>query len=256
MFNSGSLEWIHQCDPRFKLLVLFLVVIQIFVSRNTMASSLTGLEILTWMLIAKVPVRLLAKRLRSILWFGLILVGVNALTQSGQVLFGEGTTIVTLEGIERGVYLTLNIALLILASSTFLYCTSMTEILDALESAAAIGPKAVQPLTIILSMTLSFSPMMVSAAQHLRKAHQARGIDVDSGWLKKARFVTAAAFPLFAHSFRSAQHLAMAVEARCYDPDVRRTPFRRLRLGRDDLFGVGIAVLIFVIVISVCLAVR
>ena len=83
------------------------------------------------------------------------------------------------------------------------------------------------------------------------KAQKARGADFESGGLvKKAKNLIPLLVPLFISSFRRADELAMAMEARCYRGGENRTRMRQLVFRRNDY----IALLIFAVYFSAIIA--
>jgi energy-coupling factor transporter transmembrane protein EcfT len=76
--------------------------------------------------------------------------------------------------------------------------------------------------------------MLIQAAHKIKTAQIARGADIESGFFNRVRFAFSATLPLFASAFRSAEHLALAMESRCYDPDAERTRFGDLKMHARD----------------------
>ena len=67
------------------------------------------------------------------------------------------------------------------------------------------------------------------------RAQRARGADFRSGGLSGARrALVPVLVPLFVLSFRRADELALAMEARCYRPGSVRTRLHPLRAGARD----------------------
>ena len=70
------------------------------------------------------------------------------------------------------------------------------------------------------------------------KAQMARGADFESGnIIKKAKSLIPLLVPLFISSFRRADELAMAMEARCYRGGDGRTRMKILKLTYRDSVG-------------------
>jgi energy-coupling factor transport system permease protein len=95
-----------------------------------------------------------------------------------------------------------------------------------------------------LLLALMFGPMLVEQSRRLTRAALARGADVDSGLPARIRFAAAAAVPLFVSAFRSSDHLAVAMQTRCYDPNTPRTPFRKTQLRTSDLMVICAVVIV------------
>ncbi len=78
------------------------------------------------------------------------------------------------------------------------------------------------------------------------KAQQARGADFESGnIIKRAKNLVPLLVPLFINSFRRADELALAMEARCYRGGENRTRMKQLKLELVDLGASLITVVFF-----------
>jgi energy-coupling factor transport system permease protein len=80
----------------------------------------------------------------------------------------------------------------------------------------------------------------------IMRAQRARGADFGSGGpIKRARALVPVLTPLFVLSFRRADELALAMEARCYRPGIVRTRLHPLKAGIADavLLAVSAAVI-------------
>ena len=88
------------------------------------------------------------------------------------------------------------------------------------------------------------------------KAQKARGADFENGGLiKKAKSLIPLLVPLFISSFRRADELAMAMEARCYRGGSGRTRMKVLKFSSKDLIAFGVFALLFISTIVVRFAI-
>ena len=68
------------------------------------------------------------------------------------------------------------------------------------------------------------------------RAQRARGAEFSRGGpLRRSRALVPVLVPLFVVSFRRADELALAMEARCYVPGIRRTRLHPLHARARDL---------------------
>ena len=89
-----------------------------------------------------------------------------------------------------------------------------------------------------MSIALRFIPTLLDETDRIMKAQKARGADFDSKNLfKKAKALIPVLIPLLISSFRHADDLADAMDARCYSGSKNRTKFKKLRLSYRDLLG-------------------
>lgn len=131
-----------------------------------------------------------------------------------------GSVSLSLEGLLRGLFLSLRLALLVVASLVLTTTTSATQISQGLE-------RALHPLTrfgiqtrdacTVLSIALRFIPETIDNVQDIKRAQQARGARFDTGDVSQRIAAWSTVFvPLFAEMFRKAERLATAMDARCY----------------------------------------
>ena len=90
-------------------------------------------------------------------------------------------------------------------------------------------------LALMVTIALRFIPTLLVEMDTIMRAQRARGADFRSGGLvARARALVPVLVPLFVLSFRRADDLALAMEARCYRPGVVRTRLHPLRAGWRD----------------------
>ena len=102
-----------------------------------------------------------------------------------------------------------------------------------------------------MSIALRFIPTLLEETDKIMKAQQARGADFESGnLLERVKNMIPILVPLFVGSFRIAQELALAMEARCYHGGVGRTRMKEIAFGRNDAVAGGILVCFLGIIIA------
>jgi len=144
--------------------------------------------------------------------------------------------------------------LLVTTSSLLTLTTSPIALTDAIESILSplrpLGFPA-HELAMMMTIALRFIPTLLEEAEKIMKAQMARGADFESGNLiQRARAMVPLLVPLFVSSFRRADDLALAMEARCYRGGKGRTRMKVARItGADWLtlagFVTAMAVLIW-----------
>jgi len=98
----------------------------------------------------------------------------------------------------------------------------------------------------MMTIALRFIPTLLDETDRIIKAQKARGADFESGNLfKRAKALIPVLIPLLISSFRRADELADAMDARCYSGSKNRTKYKKMRLTwRDAVATVFIAGLI------------
>jgi energy-coupling factor transport system permease protein len=89
-----------------------------------------------------------------------------------------------------------------------------------------------------MSIALRFIPTLLDEVDRIIRAQKARGADFESGnIIKKAKALIPVLIPLLISSFRRADELADAMDARCYTGSKNRTKFKKMKLTWRDLLG-------------------
>ncbi len=87
----------------------------------------------------------------------------------------------------------------------------------------------------MVTIALRFIPTLLVEMEAIMRAQRARGADFAHGGLvRRARALVPVLVPLFVVSFRRADDLALAMEARCYVPGVRRSRLHPLHARWTD----------------------
>lgn len=238
---------IHQLDPRSKLLIVFALILGLFLV-NTLA-GLGGFAVLivVMALLARIPFGYLLRSLRPLLIVIILTFALNALFTPGEAVIKVGFITATREGVERGTFMTIRLALLITASSLLTLTTSPMALTDGIERVLnpfrRIGVPA-HEFAMMMTIALRFIPTLMEEADRTMKAQMARGADFESGSLvRRARSFIPLLVPLFVSAFRRADELATAMEARCYRGGEGRTRLKVLRIKALDYLTVSLALL-------------
>jgi energy-coupling factor transport system permease protein len=118
--------------------------------------------------------------------------------------------------------------------------TSPLQFADSMDSFSRKLPwLRIAGLGVILSIAIRFIPFFFEEAQRLRKAQMSRGLELTGGPLARVRGFIPILVPLFAGALRKADNLAVALEARCYDP-MRRKPFVEHSFGTPELLTLSL----------------
>ena len=102
-------------------------------------------------------------------------------------------------------------------------------------------------LAMMMTIALRFIPTLMDETDKIMKAQKARGADFESGGIiQKAKSLVPLLVPLFISSFRRADELAMAMEARCYRGGSGRTRMKQLKFTKNDLIAWIIFSILFI----------
>ncbi|PLR96406.1 energy-coupling factor transporter transmembrane component T family protein [Bacillus sp. T33-2] len=230
---------LHRMDPRSKLLIVFLYVCIVFIANNFFTYALLALYTLWMAALSKIKPRFLYSGLKPVLWLVIFTLFLHVfLTKEGDLLYELGWLRIYEEGIRQGIFISLRFLLLIVMTSLLTLTTTPIEITDGLES--LLGPLKrfkfpVHELSLMMSISLRFIPTLMQETDKIMKAQMARGVEYASGPLKqRVLAIIPLLIPLFVSSFKRAEELAVAMEARGYRGGEGRTKYRQLRWSFRD----------------------
>jgi energy-coupling factor transporter transmembrane protein EcfT len=227
-------SFIERLDPRVKFISLALLTLQVFAFPSRSSLIAASIVVTVAAITARIPILLLLKRLLSVSFFICLIVGINTFTMSGDVLFESLGMYATREGLRQGIVLSTQLVLLLFAATVFVQTTSIPTMIDAIEIALKPVHRHLGPVVQVLAIALNFVPLLIQSAHQIKKAQIARGARIDKNIIRQLRFGFSATIPLFAMTIRSSEHLALAMESRCYDPLVERSHFGILAMKRSD----------------------
>ncbi|WP_313802135.1 energy-coupling factor transporter transmembrane protein EcfT [Cytobacillus sp.] len=230
---------IHRMDPRSKLVIIFLFVCIVFIANNSLTYGLLAIYTLLMISLSKVPLRFIISGLKPVLLLVLFTLLLHLfLTKEGELLFQAGWFSIYEEGLRQGIFISLRFFLLILMTSILTLTTTPIEITDGLESLLHPLNKVkfpVHELALMMSISLRFIPTLMQETDKIMKAQTARGVDFTSGPIKdRVKAIIPLLIPLFVNSFKRAEELATAMEARGYKGGEGRTKYRQLSWGLTD----------------------
>lgn len=246
---------IHRLDARTKILGTILYIIEIFLVNSFAGFGLVILALGVLIGISRVPVRFIFKGLKAVVFIILLTFVLNLFMFDGTVLWHWKFLTVTYEGLYRSCFMALRLILLIIGTSMLTLTTKPMELTDGLEKLLKPFNRFGLPsheIALMMSIALRFIPTLLEETDKIMKAQQARGADFESGNLiQRVKNMIPILIPLFVGSFRIAQDLALAMEARCYHGGVGRTRMKEIVFSRrDGVAGVLLAVFLGIVIAS------
>lgn len=212
-------SFIHKLDPRTKILITFLFIISLFIVDKFVGYIFVVAFLALVVYVAKISPRYLYKGLKPVF----LLIALTAILnifmlREGRLLFQLGFIKIYESGIKTALFMAIRLILLIMGTSVLTLTTSPIELTDGIERLLRpIGKEIAHELAMMMTIALRFIPTLIDETDKIMKAQKARGADFESGGLvKKAKNLIPLLVPLFISSFRRADELAMAMEARCY----------------------------------------
>lgn len=246
---------IHRLDARTKILGTLLYIIEIFLVNSFAGFGLVILALGVLIGISRVPMRFIFKGLKAVVFIILLTFVLNLFMFDGTVLWHWKFLTITYEGLYRSCFMALRLILLIIGTSMLTLTTKPMELTDGLEKLLKPFNRLGLPsheIALMMSIALRFIPTLLEETDKIMKAQQARGADFESGSLiQRVKNMIPILIPLFVGSFRIAQDLALAMEARCYHGGVGRTRMKEIVFSRrDGVAGVLLAVFLGIVIAS------
>ena len=234
-------SFVHRLDPRTKILSSILFIVALFLINKYVGYIAVFAYLGVAIISSKVKFKMLYNGLKPVFILILFTAALNVFMTTGTeatLLFQKGFIKIYKEGINTAVFMGLRLVLLILGTSLLTLTTSPIELTDGIESLLKPLKKIGVPaheLAMMMTIALRFIPTLMDETDKIMKAQQARGADFESGnIIQKAKNLIPLLVPLFISSFRRADELAMAMEARCYRGGKGRTRMKQLAYTAID----------------------
>ena len=130
--------------------------------------------------------------------------------------------------------------------------TDINNGLEAVLSPLKLFKIPVGIFSMLISLTLRFIPTLMIESKKIMNAQASRGVDFSEGSLKdKVNQIIALLIPMFVISFKRAEDLSNAMEARGYIVGAKRTKIDELKLRwRDYLFIVFLLLLLTSVILG------
>lgn len=230
---------IHRLDPRSKLLAMVLYIIIIFWANNLVTNLLMLAFTLVVILLSQVKLSFFFNGVKP-------MIGIILFTTIFQMLFTQGGEIIlqiwiiriTSFGLSQAALIFMRFLLIILFSTLLTLTTTPLSLADAVESLLKpfeVFKVPAHEIGLMLSLSLRFVPTLMDDTTRIMNAQRARGVDFGEGNLvQKVKSIIPILIPLFASSFKRADALAIAMEARGYQGGDGRTKYRRLKWTLKD----------------------
>lgn len=245
---------LHRLDPRSKLLAMFLFISMIFWANNLITNAIVLVFVVSLIGLSGIKPTYFIKGIMPMI--GIILFTTLFqlfFTPSGQPIVSFGIIRVTDYGLQQALVIFARFLFIILMSTLLTLTTTPLSLSDAIESLLApLKPLKVpvHEIGLMLSLSLRFVPTLMDDTTRIMNAQRARGVDFGEGNLiQKVKSVIPILIPLFASSFKRAESLALAMEARGYQGGEGRSKYRRLVWTSKDslclLVMLGLAGLLY-----------
>lgn len=230
---------IHRLDARIKILLVFILMITLFLLKSVFGITMYFLFVITAVVASKISFSYILRGLKAVFILVLITVIFNIFFTLGDVIFKFYFITITKQGLILSFLMIFRIIMLVVLTSLLTLTTSSINLTDALESLMSFLKPVRFPaheVAMMMTIALRFVPILLFQTEKIMKAQASRGVDFSHGNLiKRAKALIPVLVPLFIGAFKSAEELATAMEARCYQTGVKRTKMRQQKITMVDL---------------------
>ncbi|WP_297630629.1 energy-coupling factor transporter transmembrane protein EcfT [uncultured Clostridium sp.] len=250
-------SFVHKLDPRTKIIIAILFIAILFIINKFVGYIFIVAFLAAIIINSKVPVKFILKGLKPVVFLVILTSILNIFMIRGTestLIFHFKFIYIYKEGLDTAAFMALRLIFLVAGTSLLTLTTSPIELTDGMEYLLRpIGKELSHELAMMMTIALRFIPTLIDETDKIMKAQKARGADFDSGGLiKKAKSLIPLLIPLFISSFRRADELAMAMEARCYRGGSGRTRMKKLAFTSRDI----VAAIIFLVLFAISIGVR
>ena len=238
-------SFVHNMDPRAKLLLVIAYIVSIFIANNFFGLILVTLALVFFILLSRVPFGRVLRSIKMILFLVIFTAILNLLFYAGgedDIVLAEWWIItISWQSIINTIFLAMRLLLLVLGTAILTLTTTPVALTDGIES--LLKPLKyikvpVHELALVMSIALRFIPTLMEETNRIVAAQKARGANFETGGLiRRAKAMIPVLIPLLVSAFRRAEDLGDAMDARCYSGAKGRTKYKTLTFTWRDLLG-------------------
>lgn len=247
---------LHRLDPRSKLLFVFGFICIVFLANNIYSYGALLLFVALIIFLSRMNILFLLNGLKPVLYLVIFTFLLQLFfNKEGEVIFSIGAINIYEEGLRQAIFISMRFMLLVFVTSLLTLTTTPITLTDGLES--ILNPLKrvrfpVHELALMMSISLRFIPTLMDETDKIMKAQMARGVEFSSGPIKeRMKSIIPLLIPLFVSSFKRAEELATAMEARGYRGGEGRTKFRLLEWKHRDTVTACILLVLAMILVLI-----
>lgn len=237
-------SFVHKMDPRAKILLTIAYIVAVFLVRpfHFLGFGACFVFLILATALSKVSFFKVLRSIKLVLFFVILSAVLQLFFNSdGNKVFSIGKVVITDGGLYNAGFIIARIIMVVMGASLLTLTTSPIELADGIESLLTplkLIKFPVHEFALIMSIALRFIPTLLDETDRIIKAQKARGADFESGNIfKRAKALIPVLIPLLISSFRRADELADAMDARCYAGSKNRTKYKKLRFTYRDLLA-------------------
>ena len=238
-------SFVHNMDPRAKLVLVIAYIVAIFLASNFYALAAVTLFLVIAVIFSRVPFGRVLRSVKMILFVIIFTAILNLFFYSegedAHMIWEWKFLSLSWESVINTIFLAMRLFLLVMGTSILTLTTTPVALTDGIES--LLTPLKwikfpVHELALIMSIALRFIPILIDETNRIIAAQKARGANFEKGGLiSRAKAMIPVLIPLLVSAFRRAEDLGDAMDARCYSGAKGRTKYKKLTFTWRDLIG-------------------
>lgn len=229
-------SFLHRLDARAKIIPIVLVLILALLTDSLLFYAAIILSLAGGLVMSGVDRRTLVNNFKPVVILVLItgLYHIIFSQRDSSVLVNLFGFNITSGGVHMALFYSLRLVIFISIAFLMTLTNSPSELGDALTK--LLGPLRklrfpVYDLALILFIALRFIPILYEEFTAIRNAQIIRGVRFTGSLVTRLKKTTSVIIPVFVSAIQRADELALAIEARGYRSDRKRTFYSRSRFG-------------------------
>ena len=249
------------------MLLIFTTVFQIVFNKNGSIININGIELTqefhltiqaliidVVLLVLYFLSKKIIKNFRILLFLIILVLGfyVQTINDNTYILVSYTISLYE-EAVFTSLIVLLRIIILISLSALLTLSTKPTDLNSGIEGIFAplkFMKSQISIFAMMISIALRSIPTLINESQRILKAQASRGVDFNEGKLKeKINQIISLLVPMFVISYKKAEDLAYAMEARGYIPGKERTKLEVLKYKLSDYLVYAFVILFIALII-------
>jgi len=247
-------SFFHRLNPTLKIFLTFYFIILLFFFNTLEAYLAFFIFALILVIIAKISFKSVVLSFKPILFLLLFTIFFQLFFTSGTPIFQLGRITITKEGLNLSIFIAIRIIILTLITFLLTSTTTTVDLATGFKNIAQplkVFKFPVEEVSLMISISLQFVPILFEEADRIMKAQKARGADFETGNLfARAKSFLPVIIPLILNAFNRADQLAMAMESRGFVIGAKRTKYRETPFGKNEVVAI-ISTIIFTLLLIV-----
>ena len=199
-------SFLHRLDPRTKLSGLVVAICGIFLCSTVVSCAFSLICIVALLWLSGVPIRYMVRGLRPLFVLLVIVAALNI--------------VLVPDGVFRAVLICLRVVEVVLVSNLLCLSTRPRTIACGVETSLSWMKRFKVPVhdfATIVSIALTFLPLLSDEARRIWDAQLSRGADYSKGSvIKRAKASASIIVPMFVSAVERSEDLAVAMDCRLY----------------------------------------